>query len=198
VAGIAAAICVDSFTVGMSPAWLAVAFVFVANMLLQEALLRRRNEARNVRRLALLHRLNADTHGEVSRHETEFGELGNSHVVTGGEAVSASLRLTPVADAVDTPAFRVAQPRYDRAPAVARNSGVLAARSDSEANRVRRPKQALDRSGVTLIVDNVVSELTLVELLDFDIDFGAGMLFGAARQAGIDTEPAPMEHCGVV
>jgi len=65
-----------------------------------------------------------------------------------------------------------------------------ATRSDSEANRLHRLKQALDRAGVGLIVDNITSEQILVELLDFDIDFGAGLLFGEPRKAGGETEPA--------
>lgn len=65
-----------------------------------------------------------------------------------------------------------------------------ATRSDPEANRVHRLKQGLDRAGVGLIVDNIASEQMLVELLDFDIDFGAGLLFGEPRQAGGEVEPA--------
>lgn len=73
-----------------------------------------------------------------------------------------------------------------------------ATRSDAEANRVRRFKQALDRAGVELIVDNIASEQMLVELLDFNIDFGAGLLFGEPRQAGGDREPAMAETTGAM
>jgi cyclic-di-GMP phosphodiesterase TipF (flagellum assembly factor) len=73
-----------------------------------------------------------------------------------------------------------------------------ATRSDVEANRVRRFKQALDRAGVELIVDNIASEQMLVELLDFNIDFGAGLLFGEPRQAGGDREPAMAETTGAM
>lgn len=42
-------------------------------------------------------------------------------------------------------------------------------------------KAALDRHGIDLIVEKVESEKTLVELLDFQIDFGQGYLFGEPR-----------------
>lgn len=55
-----------------------------------------------------------------------------------------------------------------------------AAANDIEANRVRLLKQALDRAGVDLIVTGIDSEAMLIELLDFNIDFGQGSLFGEA------------------
>ncbi|MBI3711180.1 MAG: EAL domain-containing protein [Proteobacteria bacterium] len=42
-------------------------------------------------------------------------------------------------------------------------------------------KQALDQAGIDLIVEKIESEHTLVELLDFPIDFGQGFLFGEPR-----------------
>lgn len=73
-----------------------------------------------------------------------------------------------------------------------------ATRSNVESNRVRRLKQALDRSGLDMIVDNIRSEQMLVELLDFNIDFGAGLLFGEPRQAGGEPEPAMAEQTGAM
>jgi cyclic-di-GMP phosphodiesterase TipF (flagellum assembly factor) len=44
-------------------------------------------------------------------------------------------------------------------------------------------KDALDRAGIDLIVEKVESESDLIELLDFQIDFGQGFLFGEPRIA---------------
>jgi cyclic-di-GMP phosphodiesterase, flagellum assembly factor TipF len=51
-----------------------------------------------------------------------------------------------------------------------------------EADRMRLLKRALDRAGIDLIVENIDTELKLVELLDFNIDFGLGPLFGETRR----------------
>lgn len=44
-------------------------------------------------------------------------------------------------------------------------------------------KDALDRAGIDLVVEKVESESDLIELLDFQIDFGQGFLFGEPRIA---------------
>jgi cyclic-di-GMP phosphodiesterase TipF (flagellum assembly factor) len=44
-------------------------------------------------------------------------------------------------------------------------------------------KDSLDRAGIDLIVEKVESESDLIELLDFQIDFGQGFLFGEPRIA---------------
>ncbi len=49
---------------------------------------------------------------------------------------------------------------------------------DLESDRMRLLKRALDRAGIDLIVDGIDTEEKLVELLDFNIDFGLGPLFG--------------------
>src|SRR3546814_16349670 len=46
------------------------------------------------------------------------------------------------------------------------------ASNDDAANEVRLLKQALDRAGVDLIVEGIETEQMLVELLDFNIDYG--------------------------
>lgn len=46
---------------------------------------------------------------------------------------------------------------------------------------VRTLKQELDRRGIDMIVDRIETEGTLVELLDFSIDYGQGYLFGEPR-----------------
>jgi cyclic-di-GMP phosphodiesterase TipF (flagellum assembly factor) len=53
---------------------------------------------------------------------------------------------------------------------------------DLEADRMRLLKRALDRAGIDLIVENIDTEQKLVELLDFNIDFGLGPLFGETRR----------------
>ncbi|MDF1748532.1 MAG: EAL domain-containing protein [Alphaproteobacteria bacterium] len=55
------------------------------------------------------------------------------------------------------------------------------------ATELRALKQELDRRGIDLIVDRIETEATLVELLDFNIDFGQGYLFGEPR---LSKEPA--------
>lgn len=61
---------------------------------------------------------------------------------------------------------------------------------DLEADRMRLLKRALDRAGIDLIVENIDTEQKLVELLDFNIDFGLGPLFGETRrlEPGADAE----------
>lgn len=49
---------------------------------------------------------------------------------------------------------------------------------DLESDRMRLLKRTLDRAGIDLIVDDIDTEQKLVELLDFNIDFGLGPLFG--------------------
>lgn len=47
---------------------------------------------------------------------------------------------------------------------------------------IKQLKRALDRSGIDLIVEKIESEPMLLELLDFQIDFGQGYLFGEPRR----------------
>lgn len=49
---------------------------------------------------------------------------------------------------------------------------------------VRLLKQQLDQKGIDLIVEGIESERMLVELLDFNIDYGQGYLFGEPRLNG--------------
>jgi len=44
-------------------------------------------------------------------------------------------------------------------------------------------KRALDRQGIDLIVEKVEDERTLLDLLDFNIDYGQGYLFGEPKHA---------------
>lgn len=59
---------------------------------------------------------------------------------------------------------------------------------DLESDRMRLLKRALDRAGIDLIVDDIDSEEKLVELLDFNIDFGLGPLFGEIQKLESKTE----------
>lgn len=52
------------------------------------------------------------------------------------------------------------------------------AQTDEGATLVRRLKTALDRSGIEMIVEKIEDEHAVVELLDFEIDYGEGYLFG--------------------
>jgi cyclic-di-GMP phosphodiesterase, flagellum assembly factor TipF len=62
---------------------------------------------------------------------------------------------------------------------------------ETEALRLRRLKSALNAAGIELIVANIANEQLLVELLDFDIEFGQGPLFGEGRKVrGAQTPPA--------
>lgn len=60
-------------------------------------------------------------------------------------------------------------------------------RGGADANALLSLKQDVDGRGIDLIVDRIETEATLVELLDFNIDFGQGYLFGEPRQS---KEPA--------
>ena len=44
-------------------------------------------------------------------------------------------------------------------------------------------KKAMERHGIDLIVEKVEDERTVVQLLDFDVDYGQGYLFGEPRPA---------------
>jgi cyclic-di-GMP phosphodiesterase TipF (flagellum assembly factor) len=54
---------------------------------------------------------------------------------------------------------------------------------DAETARIRRLKRGLDDAGIDLIVSGIANEQLLVELLDFDVEFGQGPLFGDPRKA---------------
>ncbi len=58
----------------------------------------------------------------------------------------------------------------------------------SDAAAVRALKQTLDSQEIDLIIERIETEATLVELLDFNIDYGQGYLFGEPR---LSKEPAP-------
>lgn len=51
---------------------------------------------------------------------------------------------------------------------------------------VRDIKQQLDRHGLNLIVEKIEAENDLVELLDFEVDYGQGFLFGEPRLSRVD------------
>ena len=48
---------------------------------------------------------------------------------------------------------------------------------------VRSRKRKLDVNGIDLVVEKIETEPMLVELLDFDVDYGQGYLFGEPRQS---------------
>lgn len=56
-------------------------------------------------------------------------------------------------------------------------------RLDSPSTDPRALKSSLDRAQIDLVVEKVESESDLIELLDFQIDFGQGFLFGEPRIA---------------
>jgi len=64
-------------------------------------------------------------------------------------------------------------------------SVLLESGEDGESGgNVRQLKQMLDENGIDLIVEKIETEQMLVELLDFNIDFGQGFLFGEPRLSG--------------
>ena len=73
------------------------------------------------------------------------------------------------------------------------------------ADRVKGLKRRLDVASVDLIVEKIETEQMLVELLDYDIDFGQGYLFGEPRlsqdppsahslQGSTRDDPHPARH----
>ena len=44
-------------------------------------------------------------------------------------------------------------------------------------------KRALERHGIDLIVEKIETEATLLDLLDYQIDFGQGYLFGEPQRS---------------
>ncbi len=63
---------------------------------------------------------------------------------------------------------------------------------ETQADRLRRLKSGLDAAGIDLIVTSIANEQLLVELLDFDIEFGQGPLFGEGRKVR-DARATPPE-----
>jgi cyclic-di-GMP phosphodiesterase TipF (flagellum assembly factor) len=61
---------------------------------------------------------------------------------------------------------------------------------ESEGLKLRRLKAGFNAAGIDLIVANIANEQLLVELLDFDIGFGQGPLFGDARKLREARAPA--------
>ncbi len=68
----------------------------------------------------------------------------------------------------------------------------LLTRSDGGPNILRWLKQVIDGPGIDLIVEKIETEQTLSELLDYNIDFGQGYLFGEPRLS--KGEPAQAEE----
>jgi cyclic-di-GMP phosphodiesterase TipF (flagellum assembly factor) len=67
----------------------------------------------------------------------------------------------------------------------------LLMRSDGGPNILRWLKQAIDGPGIDLIVEKIETEQMLSELMDYNIDFGQGYLFGEPRLS--KGEPAQAE-----
>jgi cyclic-di-GMP phosphodiesterase TipF (flagellum assembly factor) len=63
--------------------------------------------------------------------------------------------------------------------------------NEADAARLRRLKSGLHAAGIDLVVANIANEQLLVELLDFDIEFGQGPLFGEPRKIRGAQAPAP-------
>ena len=61
------------------------------------------------------------------------------------------------------------------------DAGSLLSQTERAEIDLRDFKRALDSYGIDLIVEKIESEETLLELLDFNIDFGQGYLFGEPR-----------------
>ena len=61
------------------------------------------------------------------------------------------------------------------------DAGSLLSQAERAEIDLRDFKRALDSYGIDLIVEKIESEETLLELLDFNIDFGQGYLFGEPR-----------------
>ncbi len=56
--------------------------------------------------------------------------------------------------------------------------------TDGGLERLRRMKLNLDRSGIDMIVEKIETDRQLLELLDLDIDYGQGTLFGRPARQG--------------
>ncbi len=63
-------------------------------------------------------------------------------------------------------------------------AGVLLEAAKGDEAAVRALKRGLAAQGIELIAEKVESEAALLELLDHDLDFGQGFLFGAPRAPG--------------
>ena len=68
----------------------------------------------------------------------------------------------------------------------------LLTRSDGGPNILRWLKQVIDGPGIDLIVEKIETEQTLSELLDYNINFGQGYLFGEPRLS--KGEPAQVQE----
>lgn len=90
-------------------------------------------------------------------------------------------------DHVDTPMFDIAKletrnVKFIKIPA----SRILALGNNREGqalfNKLRR---TMDNAGITLIAEKIENNETLREILDFDVDYGAGFLFGRPDLEGV-------------
>jgi cyclic-di-GMP phosphodiesterase TipF (flagellum assembly factor) len=75
--------------------------------------------------------------------------------------------------------------KIDAGTLLARQSADLEGRDEAEEEDGEEPldalKQGLNDNNIDLIVEKLEAETDLIELLDYDIDFGQGYLFGAPR-----------------
>ena len=59
-------------------------------------------------------------------------------------------------------------------------------------------KKLLERHGLNLIAERVEDEKTVVQLLDYNVDFAQGFLFGEPRAVRDDAIAAPVDAVPVV
>jgi cyclic-di-GMP phosphodiesterase TipF (flagellum assembly factor) len=118
-------------------------------------------------------------------------EFAQAHVARHGAAVMLELErlarrgfrfsMDQVTDLdVDATALGERQFRFIKVDA---QRLLQASRDESAPVDPRRFKAALERNHIDLVVERIESEQTLLELLDYPIDFGQGYLFGEPRQA---------------
>ncbi|MEO1136396.1 MAG: EAL domain-containing protein [Pseudomonadota bacterium] len=69
------------------------------------------------------------------------------------------------------------------------------AKGDVGRARIKLFKEQLHENGIDLIVEKIESEIQMPELLDLDIDYGQGILFGAPKVASAYINP-PKEKSG--
>jgi len=118
-------------------------------------------------------------------------EFAQAHVARHGAAVMLELErlarrgfrfsMDQVTDLdVDATALGERQFRFIKVDA---QRLLQASRDEAAPVDPRRFKAALERNHIDLVVERIESEQTLLELLEYPIDFGQGYLFGEPRQA---------------
>ncbi|MCE7887149.1 MAG: EAL domain-containing protein [Alphaproteobacteria bacterium PRO2] len=113
---------------------------------------------------------------EIAVPQFKMLDAASREILRGLGKLGCSVSL----DHVEVPDFEIAdlQKYHIRFVKISARTLLPYTRSDKGRAELMRRKRALEGNGISLIVEKVEAENDLVELLDFDISYGQGHLFG--------------------